>query len=136
MIRKIAKRSHEFSPENSTEKTGVVMPQSKVKERKEKKKDIKRYIDFPIDDHVFLNIYNSEFRRALKKDHPKITEQQLQHIMHHMESLQEWEITIEEFREQVRDHFETLAKKNNGSILAFIPSFMRRFEIPYTGFDE
>lgn len=133
----IAKRSHEFSPVNSTEKTGVVMPQSKVKESKEKKReeDIKIYIYFPIDAHVFLNIYNSEFRRALKKDHPKITEEQLQHIMHHIELLQEWEITVEEFREQVRDHFETLAKKNNGSILAFIPSFMRRFEIPYTGFD-
>ncbi|WP_342439971.1 hypothetical protein NSS79_15185 [Paenibacillus sp. FSL L8-0436] len=99
----------------------------------EKEKDIKRYIGFPTDDHVFLNIYNSEFRRALNRDHPKITEQQLLHIIHHMQLLLEWEITAEEFRQQVRDHFETLAKKNNGSILAFIPSFMRRFEIPYTG---
>ncbi|ASA21286.1 helix-turn-helix domain-containing protein [Paenibacillus donghaensis] len=98
-------------------------------------KNIKRYIDLPIDDHVFLNIYNAEFKRSLKKEHPKITEEQLQHITYHIELLQEWEITVEEFREQVRDHFETLAKKNNGSILAFIPSFMRRFEIPYTGFD-
>ncbi len=112
------------------------MPQSKVKERKEKKKDIKRYIDFPIDDHVFLNIYNSEFRRAMKKEHPQVTEQQLLHIMHHIESLQEWEVTAEEFREQVRDHFEHLPEGNNGSFLAFIPSFMRRFEIPYTGFDK
>ncbi|WP_238652342.1 helix-turn-helix domain-containing protein [Paenibacillus piscarius] len=102
----------------------------------EKEKDINRYIDFPIDDHVFLSIYSSEFRRALKKDHPQITEEQLLHIIHHMELLQEWEITAGEFREQVRDHFETLAKKNNGSILAFIPSFMRRFEIPYTGLDN
>ncbi|OME02655.1 hypothetical protein BSK54_10375 [Paenibacillus odorifer] len=104
------------------------------KEIKEKEDKEKYYIDLPIDDHVFLKIYNSEFKRALKKEHPKITEQQLLDIIHHMELLQEWEITGEEFKEQVRDHFETLPKKNNGSILAFIPSFMRRFEVPYTGF--
>ncbi|WP_052098413.1 hypothetical protein [Paenibacillus stellifer] len=103
-------------------------------EKNEKERDLKDYISLPTDD-PFLKIYEIHFRKSRKKEHPRITEQQLQHIIHNIEMLQEWEITAEDFEEQVRDHFETLAKDNNGSILAFIPSFMRRFEIPYTGFE-
>ncbi|ULO05162.1 replication protein [Paenibacillus sp. 19GGS1-52] len=106
------------------------------KELKKKSTKEKYYIDLPIDDHVFLTIYNTEFRRTLNKEHPKITEQQLLHIMHNIELLKEFELTEDEFKEGVGEHFKTLPSKNNGNILAFIPTFMRYFEVPSSEFVE
>jgi hypothetical protein len=99
----------------------------------EKEKDIKRYICLPTDDS-FLGIYNAAFRRTLKKDHMKITEHQLLHIMHNIELLREFDITEEEFKKGVAEHFATLPSRNNGNILAFVPTFMRYFEIPSSEF--
>ncbi|WP_025693906.1 hypothetical protein [Paenibacillus durus] len=101
----------------------------------EKEKDIKRYISLPTDD-PFLKIYEIHFRKTLKKNHPKITELQLQHIMRNIELLADYEVTEEEFDEAVKEHLEQLPVKNNGSILAFIKTFMRRFEIPYSEWME
>ena len=95
----------------------------------------KIYINFPIDDHVFLKIYNQFFREQFGKDHMQVTEEQLDFIMENIARLEEYEITEAEFREAAEDHLLFLADSNNGSFLAFIHTFRRRFEVPHTGQD-
>ncbi|WP_051217475.1 helix-turn-helix domain-containing protein [Paenibacillus assamensis] len=96
-------------------------------------KDNNIYIDLPINDHLYLQIYNSYFFLNKEKHHMRVTEEQLALIMENIYRLEECGIEKEEFEEGVQEHFDTLPKKNNGNFLAFINTFPRRFEVAYEG---
>jgi hypothetical protein len=89
-----------------------------------------RYITLPSDDECpFLNIYKDQFRRYMGKEHMRVTEDQLFTIEEALSKLVALDITEEEFEEAVTDHFKELPSTNNGNILAFLHTCMRRFEV-------
>ncbi|WP_058302419.1 hypothetical protein [Gorillibacterium timonense] len=96
-------------------------------------KDKKDYIDFPIDAHRFLKIYDDLFYSLLGKHHMRVSPDSLNFILENMELLDEFEITDEQFHEAAEDHLMFLTDTNNGSVIAFIHTFRRRFDIPHTG---
>ncbi|MNP50962.1 hypothetical protein D3C76_1452530 [compost metagenome] len=87
----------------------------------------KRYIALPSDDH-FINIYLNHLSHK-KKKHPRVTEEQREWIINQIEHLREYEVSVTDWEEQVRDHFEHLPKNNNGNIIAFLHASHRRFDI-------
>ncbi len=93
----------------------------------------KGYIDLPIDAHRFIDIYDDHFFDYFFAKHPKISQEQYEFIMDNLDRLEEFNVSEEDFAEAVKDHFATLPETNNGSIIAFIHTFRRRFDIPHTG---
>lgn len=96
------------------------------------KTDFKIYIDLPIDDHIFLNIYNRRFKTKFNKDHMGVTEEQLEFIMSNIGELVSYDVDEDTFIYKSGVYFENLPKSNNGNILSFIRAFPRIFEIQNT----
>lgn len=109
--------------------------QNATKERKVKESiKEKRYIDFPIDGHSFLEIYNFYFKQKFNTNHMKIHHEKETYIISHMEHLEKQEkLYHEEFEEIVSHHFDNLPPKNNGSILPFIEALPRYIQIIVRG---
>lgn len=99
------------------------------------KKDIKEiykeniYFSFPTEEHVFLEIYNSIYKRKFNRDHPKITADQLNRIMDNILEIESNDIDEEQFEEAAENHFDNLPESNDGKIFAFLHGWRRHFEI-------
>ena len=81
------------------------------------------------DAHSFINIYLQHFKRAMGKEHVRVSDKQLNHIMCQIHNLESFEIHEEEWEEKVIEHFDNLPISNNGNILAFIKASHRYFEV-------
>ncbi|MBO2943567.1 hypothetical protein JJQ72_06195 [Paenibacillus sp. F411] len=92
-------------------------------------KRLNKYIAFTNDDHSFIKTYLKYFQQKKNKQHMRITEEQHQMIYGQIEEIQSAGITHEEWEAEVRDHFETLPKSNNGNIIAFLHAAPRRFDV-------
>lgn len=99
--------------------------------KKEVKKDSKEriYIALTSDEHIFIKIYLKHFKRNMKKQHMRVSVEDHQWIMNQIEHLTSYDISEQEWEEQVIDHFNTLHKDNNGNIIAFLHASQRRFEV-------
>lgn len=104
------------------------------KEIEKKREDI--YIDLPIDDHPFLDIYNFHFYEKFNKKHMRVNEEQLNLVMENIYELEGYGIGEEEFTEAVEEHFANLPERNNGNIIAFIYALFRYFEIYPTTYTD
>lgn len=90
----------------------------------------KRYIILINDDHIFLKIYNIYYKEKFNKEHMKIEVNKYDELLSWINSLVEYGIDTEYFTEGVEAHFDNLADKNNGNILAFMEASHRHFECP------
>jgi len=77
----------------------------------------------------YIDIYLKYFELKKSKKHMRITEEQGQWIQNQINHLTAHDVTVEEWENQVKDHFENLPKKNNGNIIAFLHTSDRRFEV-------
>jgi len=90
-------------------------------------KDI--YISLPTDGYnSFFKIYGEFFYRKFKKKHMKLSEPNMTIATGAVDELIEAGVDVEEFTDGVREHFNTLAKTNNGNILAFLKASRRNFD--------
>lgn len=89
----------------------------------------KTYTALPSGAHIFLDIYKDQFKRYKEKEHMGVTKEQLVSIENAMDRLVQFGVTEEEFLEAVIDHFENLPADNNGNVIAFLYTCMRRFEV-------
>lgn len=71
----------------------------------------KRYIDLPIDEDEFLNIYNYHFQRKCNKQHPKVKEEQYERIMTVFQKLYDYGIDRVAFEDAVQEHFMNLPEQ-------------------------
>ena len=94
---------------------------------KSNKKDI--YINLPIDDHSFFNIYGRYFRNRFGKKHMRLTPEQLDDVNNKLNELIGCDVDRERFEEEVENHFDNLPKSNNGNIIAFLTASRRYFEV-------
>jgi len=101
----------------------------------ENKTETTVYITLPSDDN-FLNLYKCIFFKFKRKQHPKITEEQLWNIKERIEKLKEYGVEADYFEKQTYEHFETLPKTNNGNILAFLTAMRRYFDIDIPNVQE
>jgi len=87
------------------------------------------YISLPTDGYnSFFKIYEEFFYRKFKKKHMKLSEKNMETATGAVGELIEAGVDVEEFTEAVREHFRTLAKTNNGNILAFLKASRRNFD--------
>jgi len=77
----------------------------------------------------FISFYLKSHKDYLKKDHVRVTEEQLEFIDKSIDNLKVQDVTFEQWQEAVIEHFENLPKKNNGNILAFLKASYRYFEV-------
>lgn len=77
------------------------------------------------EEHIFIDIYLKYFKRYMKKNHMKISAEQHEWIITQIEHISSWGVDVEDWEEQVIDHFNHLSSKNDGNI---IPSCMLRIE--------
>lgn len=77
----------------------------------------------------FLEVYFKEFQQHFGKKHMRIYPEQLDYIDECISVLKCEDVDIEEWAVQVKKHFDTLPKSNNGNILAFLPASYRYFEV-------
>ncbi|RUT48611.1 hypothetical protein EJP82_01330 [Paenibacillus anaericanus] len=92
-------------------------------------KDLNIYIALGNEDHPYIKTYLRYFFDNKHKKHMRVTEEQYTSIRKQIDHLISYDITIEQWEEQVRDHFDHLPKSNNGNIIAFLHASHRRFEI-------
>jgi DNA-binding Lrp family transcriptional regulator len=90
------------------------------------------YINLPVDGHLFFNIYERYFFNKFGKAHMKITTDQLDDVEAKLGELISYDIDSVRFEEEVRDHFHTLPKSNNGNIIAFLTASRRYFDVDTT----
>ena len=87
------------------------------------------YISLPTDGYnSFFKIYEEFFYRKFKKKHMKLSEKNMEIATGTVGELLEAGVDVEEFTEAVREHFRTLAKTNNGNILAFLKASRRNLD--------
>lgn len=86
----------------------------------------KIYIHQQADDYI--KTYSFLFQKKFNKQHMLITDRQLNYI--------EWAISeikqlhdLSEFTKAVKQHFDNLPKSNNGSIIAFLETSKRHFDV-------
>jgi DNA-binding Lrp family transcriptional regulator len=86
----------------------------------------KYYIHQQADD--YLKEYDSLFQKKFNKHHMKVTDRQLDYI--------NWAVgeiklmyELSEFTAEVKQHFDELPKGNNGSIIAFLETSKRHFDV-------
>ncbi len=92
----------------------------------------KRYIALPCNDSYYLTIYNDYFYKKFLKNHMQILEIEKDRILSIMRDLENDDTIPEnDYRKAVREHFDTLPTNNNGSVLAFIPTLMRRLNFEH-----
>lgn len=92
----------------------------------------KRYIALPCNDAYYLEIYNDCFYKKFGKNHMKIPETEKDRILSIMRDLQNNDsISENEYRTVVKEHFDTLPINNDGNVLAFIPTLMRKLNFEY-----
>lgn len=77
----------------------------------------------------FISFYLKAHKDYLKKDHVRVTKEQLEFIDKSIDNLKSQDVTFEQWQEAVIEHFENLPKKNNGNILAFLKASYRHFEV-------
>lgn len=111
-------------PENSTKNTSY--GSSKIQNR--------QYVKLKLDDieEDFLRFYLLAHKRYLKRDHVRVTEENLSYINEIIDKLKDHGVDNEIWETAVTEHFSSLPKSNNGNILAFFKATERYFQIdPY-----
>ncbi|MBU5672630.1 replication protein [Paenibacillus brevis] len=101
-------------------------PHIKKELKKEDKEKIYTYLEK--EDHVFIEIYLKHFKRNMKKQHMKVSEEQHHWILSQIEHIESNGVDIDLWEEQVRDHFKHLSPDNNGNIIPFLYASYRRFD--------
>lgn len=91
-------------------------------------KRLNKYITLS-NEYEFIGIYLKYFRLKKNKQHMRITEVQRDWIYNQIDHLRSYDVTIDQWEEQVRDHFEQLPKSNNGNIIAFLHASHRWFDV-------
>lgn len=99
--------------------------------KKEVKKTEKEKYNLSLvrEEHVFIDIYLKYFKRYMKKNHMKISAEQYEWIINQIEHISSWGVDIEDWEEQVIDHFEHLSPNNDGNIIPFLYASHRRFDV-------
>lgn len=92
-------------------------------------KRFNKYIALTSDDNPYIKTYLKYFELKKGKKHMRITEEQGQWIQNQVHHLISNDVTLEEWEEQVKDHFDHLPKSNNGNIIPFLHAAPRRFEV-------
>lgn len=88
----------------------------------------KIYIDFPINENSFFNIYGFYYEKEFNKKHMRINRENYIELDSWIQELISNGIDKEIWTEQVSEHFINLPSKNNGNIVAFMKSSFRYFE--------
>lgn len=97
---------------------------------KEIEKKKKEYVFLEKDDHPFISIYLNHFEERFKRKHKKVTIDAYHEIMRCIEEAEE--VDEDTFEEGVIEHFDELPKSNDGSMLPFTRTFMRRYTVQTT----
>ena len=87
-----------------------------------------KYIHLPQEDE-YVSFYLETFTYHLGKEHMRVKESDYSYILDEIGSIREEGITYEDWQEAVEEHFETLPKRNNGNILAFLKAKKRYFDV-------
>ena len=85
------------------------------------------YITLPCDDK-FLSLYAEAYRQWFHKEHPKVTEEQLESITKKIDALRADDVSFERWKTEVVGHFRNLPKSNNGNIISFLTATKRYFD--------
>jgi hypothetical protein len=80
-------------------------------------------------ENLYVIFYNECFERYMKREHPKVTQEQINYIERSISKLRSEDIDFNNWQEAVLEHFQKLPKKNNGNILAFLKASFRYFEV-------
>jgi hypothetical protein len=80
-------------------------------------------------ENLYVIFYNECFERYMKREHPKVTQEQIDYIEVCINQLKNKDIDFNNWQEAVNEHFKKLPKKNNGNILAFLKASFRYFEV-------
>lgn len=93
-------------------------------------KNINTYANLPVSGNgsSFFKIYGDFFYKKFRKKHMKLSESNMEIVVRSVGELIHAGVDTEEFTEAVREHFKTLAKTNNGNILAFLKASRRKLE--------
>lgn len=92
-------------------------------------KRLNKYLSLNREDDPYIKTYLKYFELKKKKQHMRVTEEQREWIINQIEHLRSYEVTADQWEEQVRDHFEHLPRNNNGNIIAFLHASHRRFDV-------
>ena len=92
-------------------------------------KRLNKYLSLNREDDPYIKTYLKYFSLKKKKQHMRVTEEQRGWIINQIEHLRSYEVTADQWEEQVRDHFEHLPRNNNGNIIAFLHASHRRFDV-------
>ena len=79
-------------------------------------------------DDPFIDFYLRAYEFYFNKEHMRVSKENLDYIYKAIAIFSE-NIPFDEWKDKVREHFETLPSTNNGSILAFFKASFRYFEI-------
>lgn len=89
----------------------------------------KEYTELEFGDHPFISIYLKAFETKFKRKHKPITLDAYHEIMRCVEMAVESGVDEEEYTDGVYEHFDELLKSNDGSMLPFTKTFMRRYTV-------
>ena len=87
-----------------------------------------KYIHLPQEDE-YVSFYLEAFNYHLGKEHMRVKESDYSYILDEISSIRGEGIEYTEWQEAVEEHFETLPKRNNGNILAFLKAKKRYFDV-------
>jgi phage replication O-like protein O len=108
--------------------------------KKNKEKDIKEkhYIDFNQIDDTFINFYLEYYKKAMKKEHVKISEESYMFIETQINHLIDCGTEQKEWEQQVKQFFkDPIHTPNNRSIVYFLNITYRYFDVGrYDQFDK
>lgn len=77
----------------------------------------------------YIQVYLSFFETRIGKPYLRVTNEQEDYISNSIAMLENDGVTIDEFTKAVKQHFDNLPKSNNGSIIAFLETSKRHFDI-------
>lgn len=83
-------------------------------------------------DEPFIDFYLRAYEFYCGKEHMRVSKENLDYIYKAIAIFSE-NVPFDEWKDKVREHFETLPSTNNGSILAFFKASYRYFEIDLNG---
>jgi len=94
-------------------------------------KDIKNKELYVIknDDCPFLSFYLAAYEHYQGKKHMRVSAESLEYIRESIDTIKFCDVSIDDWKTAVNNHFQTLPESNNGNILAFLKASFRYFEI-------
>jgi hypothetical protein len=92
-------------------------------------KRFNKYIALKNTDDLYIKTYTKYFALYKNKQHMRVKDTDYEWIINQIEHLRSYEVSIQDWEQQVKDHFDNLPINNNGNIIAFLHASHRRFDV-------